>query len=93
MDHAIAAIAAEAFEVGALGKKTGQEIFDVLMKQTGVLKAEHQIRWWNRIRENAPLVWELAAETKERHDIQKKAGWLNRGYMRTMKFGQFAEAP
>jgi hypothetical protein len=89
MDHAIAA--AKTFEVGALGRKTGQEIFDVVIKQTKPLKSCFQERLWRRIEEDPKLIWELASEAKERYDIKNKAGWINRAYMRQKKLGRFAE--
>ena len=91
MDHAIRTIGVKAFEVGALGKKTGQEIFDEVIKQTGPLKPDHLESLWRRIEEAPKLIWELATEAKQRHDIGNKAGWINRGYMKQMHLGRYAE--
>ena len=89
MDHARAT--AKTFPVGTLGRKTGQEIFNEVIKQTGPLRPGFQGMVWRRIEEDAKLVWNLAMELRERHDVRNKAGWMNRAYMRQKALGRYAE--
>lgn len=84
MPHAKGGFLAEEFEVGALGKKSAREIFEAVAAVCPRLTVEHREAWLRRIEENAPLVWSLAREARERTDLGNPPGWLNRAYLREM---------
>lgn len=80
------------FEVGALGRKSGQEILDQIREVAADLQKEHVKGWIRRISENAELCWRLSTELKQRHNIRLRAAWLNSAYMREMKIGRYSES-
>ena len=80
------------FDVGDAGEQSGKEIFDVFLQAIRHTPAiEVQEAWWRRIEEKAGLVWNLAQEARQRHDLDNPIGWMNRSYMREMKIGKFSE--
>ncbi len=86
-DHVVHACnsMSHAVEVGALGRKTGKEILERVLKAAPGLNEEYRKAWQRRItKENARLVWELATEALQRHDLKSKAGWMNGAYLREL---------
>jgi hypothetical protein len=91
MDHALAGgVAGRMFEVGALERKSGREIFDLYMR-VGRPKKEFENLIWRRIGEDARVVWNLVNAARLDCSIKNPAGWLNDAYMSEKRLGRYAE--
>lgn len=71
------------YDVGTASPMTGNEIIDAVEKSANRrLDEKTRLAWTRRLGENATLVWQAAAEARQRHELDNPIGWMNRMYLR-----------